>query len=239
MTVFAFVLWGHGCAALGQSLRVEPATIEAGAEATLIWSDGGDLTYITGVGRVADQGVAQVHPVRSTTYWLVAERGGATLSASAVLTVTGQREVPGSLDVVLPPITSLSGGKRREAAGVPFTEFLDAVDAALRDAWAAEPLWLHRPHEPFYTAVTLRLVRPEFVRPSDKGIGQRRVAFVVRAYEPASASPTMIAYELQSKVESRLRNEADFVEEKDPTIARDLVDKLDTEIRRLLKPRSR
>ena len=239
MTALACMLWAHGCVALAQSLHVEPVMIEAGAEATLIWSGGGDHTYITGLGRVADQGTARVHAVRSTTYWLVTERGGATLSASAVLTVTGQREVPGSPDLVLPQIASLSGGKRREVTGVPFTEFLDAVDTALRDAWAAEPLWLHKPHEPFYTAVTERLIRPEFVRPSDKGIGQRRVAFMVRAYEPARASPIMIAYEVRSKVESRFRNEADFVEEKDPTISRDLADKLDAEIRQLLRPRSR
>lgn len=209
-----------------QEIHLSTPKLESGSDLSINWSGAGTSAFITGIGPVGDRGSVRVRPAVSTTYWLIGEKDGAAYYMSASVEVEGQR------DVVLPPIPEYSSGARREMVGVSYIEFLDAVDVVLREKWGAQPIWLHRPHEPFFLVVT-----PRMLQTLDKQSEQRRLAFWVKAYEPANTQDLRVAYELQSLVETRPRNESEFATEKNPAVAAELIEKLDQQIRSNIKRR--
>ncbi len=79
----------HGPAAPTATLKVNPAGIQQGQSASLVWqATGAETVTIDPLGTVAVSGSQTVSPSASTTYHLVATGAGGTTEATARLTVT-------------------------------------------------------------------------------------------------------------------------------------------------------
>jgi len=181
--------------AAGQTIEVQPKTIEAGGEATLTWDSSGASGYITGIGKVIGTGVIQVHAWRPTTYWLVVDGPDRTKVASAKLDATGVREATLWLPSEFPH------GKPRQVAGIRLIPFMDTAFKVLIDSWKADdPQWTHDPHTDAWTLYTKKFVVPTPPSADESNVGARRMALSITAHDPSGGELT---YEISAHVEFR------------------------------------
>ena len=91
------------------SFDASPATIDAGAPATLTWNVSGATSIIIepGVGSVSPSGFAEVTPSATTTYTLTATADGSTVTATTTVTIHEPENF-----IILMPDEEMSGYAR-------------------------------------------------------------------------------------------------------------------------------
>lgn len=93
--------------------RAEPASIQPGQSATLIWAvENPQSTTITGIGEVAARGSRAVSPAASTIYTLTVRGPNGEQTRSVTVTVPGTDPVPAETAAAgLRPVPRMSDGK--------------------------------------------------------------------------------------------------------------------------------
>ena len=82
----------------------------------------------------------------------------------------------------------------------------------------------HLPHADFFDFYTNRQIKPELIRPTDRGIRQRRVAYWMRVREPQK--DRTVPFEIRASVEYQRFGESEWRMEKDTQIKRDAAELL-------------
>src|SRR5205823_2030167 len=127
-------------------------------------------------GKVKPSGEQVVSPLVPTTYVLVVERGTSIRTAALTVDVTGPRGVsdfPEIGDFNATPIVDQRRGTR-------FTDFLDVVHKTLQDQMSFRVRGDFLPKRPYVTLYTNKSPRSELIRPTDRGIRYRRLAYSVQ-----------------------------------------------------------
>jgi hypothetical protein len=185
--------------------------------------------FLTGVGKVNPSGEQAVSPLVPTTYVLVVEGGSSIRTAALTIDVTGSRgttEFPDIGDFSSAPIVDQRRGSR-------FTDFLDLIQETLQDQMAFHVRGDFLPKRPYVTLFTDKRPRPELIRPTDRGIRYRRLAYAVQVNEPVNGS---ISYEIRTILEYQRTAETQWRAEKDDTMVRSAAEALRTALAGNIKP---
>jgi hypothetical protein len=213
------LLFAAAAAVFGQvTITATPESVEAGAPITLAWSSPGASAFIEGIGAVQPTGSVTVTPRASATYTLVSERGKAIRYASVRVRVNGER----GESVYPDPEDFPSGVSDRRL--IAYTDFLDVTFKTLQDRLKFRVRGDHLPKQNFYVFLTDREPRPELLRPSDRGIRSRRVAYSVRVDEPRSGQE--VSFGVKALVEYQRAAEAKWRPETDQQLVTDIAARL-------------
>jgi hypothetical protein len=201
------------------TIAANPESIEAGASVTLTWSSDATTAFLDGIGAVPPSGSTTVSPRASSTYTLVTQGVKGIHYASVRVEVTGERGVSAFPD---PDDFPRGVSDRRNA--IRYTDFLDVTFRTLQDGLKFRVRGDHLPRQNFYVFFTDREPRPEFIRPSDRGIRSRRVAYLVRVEEPRSDQA--VSFEVKAIVEYQRAAEAKWRPETDQQIVSEIASRL-------------
>jgi hypothetical protein len=207
-------------AATGQvSLSANPESTEPGGAVTLTWSSPGASTFIDGVGAVSPSGSTSLTPRASATYNLVSEGPKGIRYASVRVQVTGERG-----ESVFPDPDDFPPGVSDRRTSIPYTDFLDVTFKTLQDRLKFRVRGQHLPRQSFYVFFTDRQSRPDLLRPTDRGIRSRRVAYWVHIDEPRSGKA--VAFEVKALVEYQRAAEAKWRLETDQPLVTEVAARL-------------
>ncbi len=211
------------------TFKASRGKIDAGQSTTLSWFAEGDAAFLTGVGKVRPSGEQVVSPLVPTQYVLVVESGDRIRSAALTIDVTGPRgaaDFPDIGDFASVPIVDQRRGSK-------FTDFLAVVQKTLQDQMSFLVRGDFLPRRPYVTLYTDKRVRPELIRPADRGIHYRRLAYAVQVNEPVNG---LISYEIRTILEYQRTAETQWHIEKETTMIRGAVEALRTALVANLKP---
>ena len=211
-------------------LRVVPETIEAGAEAILSWHvDDATQVYILGLGRFGADDSLRVNPAETTTYTLVAEGSFGIATKQVTLTVEG-----GPRDGDLLDFDRFDYPLLITWEGVSFVDFLDHVHGVLQDSLRFSVRAFQTPDKRF-TFVTNLSNRGHLVGEEERRIAARRLAYLIEAEEPDTASGP-IRYTLKTLIDYRRRIERTWRPEHDETMHRAEAERLRAYLNHTTRP---
>ena len=205
------------------SITAKPDTIDLGGAITLAWSSPGNSAFIEGLGLVPSKGSRHLSPARSQTFTLVSEGPTGIRYASTRIKVNGERG-----DSIFPDPDDFPPGVSDHRRSIQYPDFLNLVTMTLQDALKFRVRGQHLPTETFYVFITDRQLRPSLIRPADRGIRSRRIAYWVRAEEPRSQKD--VPFEVKAIVEYQRLAEAKWRPETD----QQLVTELETQLKQQL-----
>jgi len=200
-------------------ITAKPDIINLGAALTLSWNSSGGAAYIEGLGLVPPNGSRQLSPKESQTFTLVSEGPTGIRYASVRIKVNGERG-----DSVFPDPDDFPPGVSDHRRSIQYTDFLNLVTSILQDALKFRVRGQHLPNQSFYVFFTDRQPRPDLIRPTDRGIRSRRVAYWVRAEEPRS--PKDVPFEVKAIVEYQRLAESKWRPETDQQLITELEGRL-------------
>jgi len=208
-----------GLAQSSPTVSADPTEIDAGQSSTISWHvERGDV-FISGIGTVPASGSAVVHPDTTTDYVLIAQNGERIESTRVTVTVKGAKgneAFPDVEDFKSAPIVA-------EHHDSSYPAFLSAVERTLQDTFHFHVHGDFLPSRPYVTLFTDRSIRPELLRPTDRGIRRRRVAYAVRVNQPTHG---IISYEIRTMVEYQRMSEIEWRPETDADLLRAATDRL-------------
>jgi hypothetical protein len=219
LRVIVFLFAAITTALAETTIAAKPESIEAGASVTLTWSSDATTAFLDGIGAVPPSGSTTVSPSESSTYTLVTQSVKGIHYASVRVEVTGERGV-----WLFPDPDDFSRGVSGRRNAIPYTDFLDVTFKTLQDGLKFRVRGDHLPRQNFYVFFTDRESRPEFIRPSDRGIRSRRVAYLVRIEEPRSGQA--VSFEVRAIVEYQRAAEAKWWPETDQQVVSDVTRRL-------------
>jgi hypothetical protein len=202
------------------SITATPEAVEVGAPVTLSWRSPGTSAFIDGIGVVPPNGSRRIALQSSNSFTLVSEGAtGGFRYASVSVKVNGERG-----DSVFPDPDDFPPGVSAHRTQMLYTKFLSVVFATLQDTLKFRVRGEHLPDQTFYVFFTDRQSRPDLVRPTDRGVRSRRVAYWVRADEPRSASD--VPFEVKAIIEYQRLAEAKWRPETDQGLVTELANRL-------------
>ncbi len=194
---------------LGQvTITASPDSVEAGEAVAITWKSLGTSAFIDGVGAVPASGSKTVRPSGSTTYTLVSQGPRGIGYASARVQVNGQRG-----EAIFPDPDEFPQGVSDRRSAIAYPDFLDVAFKTLQDQLKFRVRGEHLPKQTFYVFFTDREPRPGLVKPADRGIRARRVAYWVRVEEPHAGQA--VPFEVKALVEYQRSAEATWRPETD------------------------
>lgn len=219
-------------ASISAEFDVYPSKVSSKEQVTLRWKGDGNGAFISGVGEVSDSGELIIQPADTVKYWLIVRDGERVKAINRTVEVEGGRGVG---DIVI-NFSDFPPARHKSYGGVRYESFLDAVERVLDEQWAMVPTWMRAPADKHFTAVTQSVSHSELIGPGEKGIWDRKVAFLVRIQDPASgADAGVINFELSASIESRRRSEKIYSKEAaGGTVSRAATDKFLADLRRQL-----
>jgi hypothetical protein len=194
-------------------LTVDHSTIELGNSSRITWKSDGDSAFLIGVGKVPLSGSTSLQPEVSTDYILVVARHGVFSYANVSVRVNGEK---GSTTFPDPDDFGAEGHITGDESSKSYPDFLDIVFKTLQDKMAFSVRGDHLPRDPFFVFFTNRQIKPELIRPSDRGIRRRRVAYWLRVYEPSKDGH--VPFEIRTSVEYQRFGESEWRTEQDPQL---------------------
>lgn len=194
-------------------LTVDHSTIELGDSSRITWKSDGDSAFLIGVGKVPLSGSTSLQPRVSTDYVLVVARHGVFSYANVSVRVDGEKGLPTFPD---PDEFSEDGRITGDEASRSYPDFLDIVFKTLQDKMAFSVRGDHLPRDRFFVFFTNRQIKPELIRPTDRGIRQRRVAYWMQVHEPPKDGP--VSFEIRTSVEYQRFGESEWRMEQDPQL---------------------
>jgi hypothetical protein len=190
------------------TISAKPDTVEPGGAITLVWKSPGPAAYIDGIGLVPPSGSKTISPRASGIYTLISEGPIGIQYSSVRVQMMGERGDP-----VFPDPDDFPPGVADRRTSMAYTDFLNLTFKTLQDEMSHRIRGQHLPDQSFYVFFTDRRERPDLLRPSDRGIRSRRVAYWVRIEEPHSHKDVPFEVkaivEYQRLAESRWRPETD------------------------------
>jgi hypothetical protein len=201
------------------TITAKPRVVDLGAPFTLSWTSRGAAAFIEGIGLVPASGSRQITPRNTATYTLVTEGPAGVHYGSVTVQVNGERG-----DSVFPDPDDFPPGVTDHRRSVAYTDFLNLAFSTLQDALKFRVRGAHLPNQTFYVFFTDRQTQPTLLRPSDKGIRSRRVAYWVRAEEPRATQD--VPFEVKAIVEYQRLAEAKWRPETDQQLVTDIATRL-------------
>ena len=201
-------------------LKADCDSVSYGKSCTLSWDAAGRDAYIFGLGKVGSSGTAKVSPESSTIYTLITEEGNSVSFDSVRINVEGLK---GGGDFPSPddfnPIL-------QEQKKVEYFQFLDRVQGVLQgDSFHVHGSSL--PHDPTFLLYTDWAPQPNLLRPGDKGIRGRRVAYGVLTRKQSNSS---VVFYVQALVKYQRMGESDWRDETDKSVIRFAEDRLKAQL---------
>lgn len=189
------------------AITANRVSIDPGQAVTLSWHSDSPEAFILGIGKVAGSGRATVKPLQSMNYILVSETNGSFEFAQIRVAVRGGR---GSSDFPDPDDfpSGLNGGPEK----LPYATFLDFVLRTLQNDFHYRVRGNYLPRQPYFDIYTDRQIAPDLKSPDDKGIRERRVAYLVRVQKGDNNSVT---FQVRAVVEYRRFGETEWRHEND------------------------
>jgi hypothetical protein len=211
-------------------LTVDRSTIELGSSCRITWRSDGDSAFLIGVGKVPVSGSRSLQPEASTNYVLVVARHGVFSYANASVKVNGEK---GGTPFPDPDEFNQEGNITDKEASRSYPDFLDIAFNTLQNKMAFSVRGSHLPGEDFFDFYTNRQIKPELIRPTDRGIRQRRVAYWMRVREPQKHGT--VPFEIRASVEYQRFGESEWRMEKETQLKRDAAELLRSAISDVVK----
>jgi hypothetical protein len=206
--------------AFGQlTIAANPESVDAGEPVVITWKSPGTSAFIDGVGVVRPSGSKTITPTGSMTYTLVSQGPSGIGYASVRIPINGQRG-----EAIFPDPNEFPQGVSDRRSAIAYPDFLDVAFKTLQDQLKFRVRGEHLPQQTYYVFFTDREPRPELVKPSDRGIRARRVAYSVRVEEPRAGQA--IPFEVKALVEYQRSAEATWRAETDPQLLTGIVGQL-------------
>ena len=180
---------------------IQPRSIGFGQSVMIKWQvKGASKVFVTPIGLVDGAGKRRIKPGQTTTYILVAENSVGTVTKSVTVAVEGSKsndEFP-EVNAFRYPISF-----KIQTSSLP--ELLEHIHHVLQDVLKHTVRLTSQPSGTL-TFVTNRRSRSELVKPSEKRIGRRRIAFMVEVAERKSKK-VQLTYTIKAVIEYRRRIE--------------------------------
>ena len=173
-------------------LQLTPAETTSASEVKISWrADGATSAFLSGFGNVEPSGSRTFQAVQSQTFVLVSEGPEGIRMASERLEVQG-----GKGSDSLPSPSEFRSPLQKRLTVKSFTALCDGIHDVLQDDLKFTVTYYQIPREKFVFLVEPS-VRPELIRPTDKKIRKRQLAYLVEIPLPG-ALPAEVQVTIQT-----------------------------------------
>lgn len=183
-------------------ISADRTSIDRGQAVTLSWHTRSTEAFLLGVGKVQGSGRTTVKPLESTDYILVFETNGAVEFNHTRIEVRGER---GQSD--FPDPDDFPSGLNVGPEKLPYASSLDFVLRTLQNGFHYRVRGSYLPGQPYFDMYTDHQVAPDLKSPDDRGIKERRVAYLVRIQK---ADNNSVTFQIRTVVEYRRLGEAEW-----------------------------
>lgn len=193
---------------------VDRATLEPGDQVMLTWKAVGQEALLLGIGKVPVEGSMALVPRQSRSYTLLVEDNGSIHSASVSIAVTGTRDIPG-----IPKFAEFRSPVVGQIRSVEYLKFVDELFHTLQEDLKFSPDGEFQPGRHYVVVFTNRKDDLGLIRPSDKGVRFRRIAYAIEVDEPHPGD-TGVRFQVSSAIDEQLFGESAWHNTDDQELAR-------------------